>query len=130
MSRARTALKAILLLLVGGALTLLVEHTVLRRHAPAPPASLHATLLDEMDSTLHMTPAQRDSIHAIFLRHQSLIDSVWGSMNLRMQTTMDSVHHELIRVLEPEQRAALHEWIGRHRGGHRPPTTPHVPQPH
>lgn len=120
MSRLRPVLIGVLLLLVGAASALVIEHTVLPRPAPASPAALHASLLDEMDSTLHITPAQRDSIHAIFARHQSLVDSVWGSMNERMATTMDSVHHELIRVLDAEQRAALHEWIGRHRGGHIP----------
>jgi hypothetical protein len=117
MTRVRTILIGLLLLLLGGAITLALEHAVVRHHAPGSPSTLHATLLDQMDSTLQLTAAQRDSVHAIFLRHQSLVDSVWGSMNVRMQATMDSVHRELIRVLEPGQREALHEWIGRHRGG-------------
>jgi Spy/CpxP family protein refolding chaperone len=114
--RVRTILIGMMLLLIGGAIALAVEHAVVRGHPPGSPAMLHATLLDQMDSTLQLTAAQRDSIHAIFLRHQSLVDSVWRSMNDRMQATMDSVHRELIRVLEPGQREALHEWIGRHRG--------------
>ena len=110
---------AILLVLSGGVLTLFIEHTIVRHHAPGSPAVLHASILAQMDSTLRLTPAQHDSIHAIFVHHQSLVDSAWRSINQRVYATMDSVHHEMERVLEPGQVAAFHEWIRRQHGGHQ-----------
>jgi hypothetical protein len=119
--RLRTLLTALLLVLSGGALTLLVEHLIVRPRAPAAsPTVRHAALLAEMDTTLHLTPAQRDSIHAIFVRHQGLMDSAWRSIHQRLATTMDSVHHELEAVLQPDQLAAFRAWMGQQHGRHHP----------
>jgi hypothetical protein len=116
--RLRSILIAILLILSGGVLTLMIERFVVRHNTGATPARLHLSLIAEMDSTLGLTPAQHDSIHAIFVRHQSQMDTAWRSINERMHTTMDSVHHEVFRVLKPAQIAAFHEWMRRQRGEH------------
>jgi Spy/CpxP family protein refolding chaperone len=115
--RLRPVLTALLLFLSGGALTLLVEHTIVRPPAPAPPEPRHRAILSQMDSTLQLTAAQRDSIHAIFARHQVLIDSAWRSIHERLSAAMDSVHHELEAVLEPDQVAAFRQWMRHQHGG-------------
>jgi Spy/CpxP family protein refolding chaperone len=119
--KARPVLLGVLLFLSGGIVTLVVEHMVHPRVEAHSPVALHGSILAQIDSTLRLTPAQRDSIHAIFARHQSRVDSGWHSINQRMRVTMDSVHVEIQRVLDPTQTAAFHELM-RQRHGVNPPS--------
>jgi len=118
MTRLRSVLVSALLVLSGAVLALAIQHLIAPRGDPGSPAVLHAAILAEMDTTLNLTAAQRDSIQAIFVRHQALVDSAWRTINQRVDATMDSVHRELQRVLDPSQQAAFHEWMRRQHGRH------------
>jgi hypothetical protein len=116
--RLRRTLVVILLMLSGSVLTLLVERVILPRRATVPADTLHTSLLAQMDSTLALTSAQRDSVHAIFARHQSAVDTAWRAIARRVHASMDSVHRELERVLEDEQIAAFRDLIHGRRSQH------------
>ena len=111
-ARLRPILIATLLVLTGGVLALLLERIIVQ-HAAGSTAAAHDSVVAHMDSTLRLTRAQRDSIHAIFAHHQSTVDSAWRSINHRMHATIDSVHRQMEQVLEPDQRRAFHEWMRR-----------------
>jgi hypothetical protein len=116
-ARVRPILIATLLVLSGGVLSLFIERMVVPHHAPGSAAAPHSSIVAQIDSTLRLTPAQRDSVHAIFTHHQPMVDSAWRSINRRMHATMDSVHNELVRVLEADQVAAFHQLMRRQHGG-------------
>lgn len=112
-ARLRPILIGLLLFLGGATAALFAEHMVLLHHRPSPRTISHRALLNEMDSTLRLTPAQHDSVAAIFARHQPLVDSAWRTINHQLYAAMDSVHRELERVLKPQQTERLHEWMRR-----------------
>jgi hypothetical protein len=118
-ARARRALIALLLVLSGSALTLFIEHVIVGQGRTEAGASAreHAAVLAQMERSLDLTAAQRDSIQVIFSRHQARVDSGWNLINQQMRATMDSVHTEIQRVLKPEQLGAFHELMRQqHRG--------------
>ena len=112
----RRILFALLFLVTGSALTLLVQHLIARSHPAGSAAAQHAAMLSQMDSALGLTSAQRDSVHAIFARHQLRVDSGWRAINQGLRATMDSVHVEILQILNPAQIATFHELMRRHRG--------------
>ena len=111
--RLRSVLFALLFLVTGSALTLLVQHLVARAHPAGSAAAQHEAMLSQMDSVLGLTPAQRDSVHAVFVRHQLRVDSGWRAINERLRVTMDSVHVEILQILNPAQIATFHELMRR-----------------
>jgi hypothetical protein len=114
----------LLLFLSGALVALMTEHAIVLHHrTTSSRTTSHRALLNELSGALDLTPAQRDSVQAILSRHQSLVDSAWRTINHQLYVTMDSVHSELARVLEPEQTTRLHEWMLRHHGAPPPGTT-------
>jgi len=131
-ARARPILLGLLLFLGGAACALLAEHLLILHHraaehgaAQAATTISHRTLLAELDSTLHLTSAQADSIAVIFHRHQPIVDSAWRSINQRLGAAMDTVHRQVEAVLDSSQTATFRGWL-RHQ--HQLPpagATPH-----
>ena len=117
-SRLRRVMIALLLVLTGSVLTLFVERVIMPPRAAASATAPHTSLVAQMGSTLRLTPAQRDSVHTIFARHQSAVDTAWHSITRRMHATMDSVHHELEQVLDAEQIAAFRDLVHGRRSRH------------
>ncbi|NJD09916.1 MAG: hypothetical protein FIB01_05535 [Gemmatimonadetes bacterium] len=122
--RLRPVLLGMLFFLSGAAAALLVEHTViLHRRAGRGDASLshttisHRAFIAQLDSTLHLTPAQQESLALILHRHQPDVDSAWRSINQRLGAAMDSVHLEMEAVLDSGQTATFRRWL-RHQ--HQP----------
>ena len=117
-ARTRSILASGLLLLIGAAAGIAVDHLIVfRQHRFAMggeptsgAAEMHAALLADLDRVLHLTPFQHDSINAILKRHQRSIDSAWQVIHGRMDAGMDSVHRELMGILRPEQMTLLREW--------------------
>lgn len=118
-ARMRSILASALLLLIGAAGGIAIDHLVVfRRHGLAmgsPSSGTAAThtavLLAELDRILHLTPPQHDSINAILRRHQQSIDSAWRVIHGQLDAGMDSVHRELQAILRPEQMTQLREWM-------------------
>ena len=120
--RMRSIAASVLLLLIGAASGVAVDHLILfHRHGRAMGASSSGTstthmavLLAELDRVLHLTPAQHDSISAILARHQQSIDSAWRVIHGQVNAGMDSVHRELQAILRPEQMTELRDWMSQH----------------
>lgn len=121
-ARSRSILLGLLLFLSGALVALMTEHAIVLHHRTSSRTTSHRALLNELGSELDLTPAQRDSVQAILSRHQPLVDSAWRTINHQLYVTMDSVHNELSRVLQPEQTVRLHEWMLRHHGPPPPGT--------
>jgi hypothetical protein len=116
MTRLRPILIGALLLLSGGVMALVVEHTLIPTEPPAARPLHHDAVVAQLDSILRLTAAQRDSIQAVFTRHQVRINSAWHAINRNMAATMDTVHHELEGVLDSQQVAAFRSWsLQQHR---------------
>jgi hypothetical protein len=112
-ARLRPILLGMLLFLSGAALALLIEHSVIPRHRPPTRAVSHRAILTQLDDSLHLTPAQEESLSAIFARHQPLVDSAWHSINRRLGTAMDSVHRQVEAVLDSSQAVSFRRWMRR-----------------
>jgi hypothetical protein len=118
----RSIMASVLLLLIGAASGIAVDHLVLfHRHGSAMGASSSGTatthmavLLAELDRVLQLTPPQHASINAILTRHQQSIDSAWRVIHGQVNAGMDSVHQELRAILRPEQMTQLREWMSQH----------------
>lgn len=81
----------------------------------------HAAALGDLARDLRLTEAQTAHVQQVFLRHQATIDSAWNEARSRMIGVVDSATAEIETVLDPEQRARLHQWITERHG-----TTPHA----
>jgi hypothetical protein len=125
-ARSRSIVASALLLLIGAASGIAVDHLVLfhRHHSATGAASSGTstrhmtTLLAELDRVLQLTPAQHDSISAILTRHQQSIDSAWRVIHGQVNAGMDSVHRELQAILRPEQMTLLRDWMSRQHMAH------------
>jgi len=120
-ARARPILLGLLLFLGGAFAALLVEHTLLLHHQrPAGGTVSHRAILTHLDSALQLSPAQEESLTAIFNRHQPLVDSAWRSIHQRLYEAMDSVHHEVEAVLDSGQVVRFRDWARRQHELPRP----------
>ena len=69
---------------------------------------------------LKLTPAQSDSVRAIFARHRSEIEALWGQVRPRFDSIKTRVRAEIDAQLTPDQRARhqrLVEEAEHHRRG-------------
>jgi hypothetical protein len=99
--------------LSGGAIALAAEHMFIlhKHHAAHESDDLdHAAVLKRLAADLELTPAQHDSVVAIFNRHQPAADEAWRAINRHVYATMDSVHAEIMKVLTPQQAQRFENW--------------------
>lgn len=112
--------------LVGAAVWRAAEHrTEARehRHDRGPQG-----YLDRLTKRLHLTPAQRDSVRTILVRHQPGIDSLWRSTAARFDSLRTEVRSEIRSQLTPEQQQTYAEMLRQADARRReavPPAQPH-----
>ena len=110
-TRTRPILLGMLLFLSGAMLALLIEHTLILHHRAGTRTVSHRAIITQLDSTLHLTHAQEESLSVIFARHQPLVDSAWRSINRRLYQAMDSVHREVEAVLDSGQTVRFRHFM-------------------
>ncbi len=78
-------------------------------HAGAEPAvamhAMHSHVMHMLNSSLSLDSSQQTGIVQILHKHQSYVDSAWGTLRPHMQATLDSAHTEIMQLLSPGQRA-------------------------
>ena len=110
------ALLAVVLLAGGAAGWLLRESTDHGRPRGRGPDAMVAYLTRE----LKLSPAQADSVRAIFARHRREIEALWAEVRPRFDSIKTRVRAEIDTQLTPEQRAQhqrLVEEAEHHRRG-------------
>lgn len=84
------------------------------------PRGLDATV-DYLGRELTLTPAQRDSVRAIFVRHKPEMDALWQAVHPRFDSIRTVTRAEINAQLTPAQQAKYHDMVEameqRHRGG-------------
>ena len=89
--------------------------------------SRHATTSADSHDPMHRLTAdlnldadQQGAIAAVLAKHQKDVDAAWHAVQPHVRSTMDSAHHEIERILRPEQLEKFRKMIdARHPSGHR-----------
>ena len=79
----------------------------------------HDAMVGRLAAELHLTPAQRDSVRAIFDRHRSEIAALWKEMHPRYDAVRARMHAEIEVQLEPEQQARYRRLLEENEDRHR-----------
>ena len=62
-------------------------------------------MVDHLGRELDLTPAQRESVRAIFARHRPETEALWAQVRPRFDSIKTKVRAEIDAQLTPEQRA-------------------------
>ena len=74
-----------------------------------PPRGIHSFLKRELD----LTPAQEDSVRAIFERHRPQMEAIWRDTRPRFDSLRATVDREIAAQLSPAQRTRFEELMRR-----------------
>lgn len=85
---------------VGGAATTFAERRSHAKHERSRPS-----FVERLTKELDLTATQRDSIQAVFDRHQPAMDSLWQRMRPEFESERQVIRNEVTALLTPEQRA-------------------------
>lgn len=70
---------------------------------------------------LDLTPAQQDSVKAVFARYRPAMDSIWAAVHPRFDSVRARVRADVMPHLSPDQQARYRELIvkmdERHKSG-------------
>lgn len=122
--RLRNVLGAVSLVVLGGALTLLVQHLFFfppngsqGLRGSHDPGAASAEMVSTLRSELDLTASQADSIETILRRRQKTVNKAWQQVRTRLHAAMDSTQREIEAVLSEVQRRAFRQWLkSRHEG--------------
>ncbi|PYO75945.1 MAG: periplasmic heavy metal sensor [Gemmatimonadetes bacterium] len=70
-----------------------------------PGGGIHSLLKRELD----LTPAQEDSVRAIFARHRPQMEALWREMRPRFDSVRAAINSEISGQLTPAQRTKFQE---------------------
>jgi Spy/CpxP family protein refolding chaperone len=70
-------------------------------------------MVDYLSRELDLSPAQRDSVRAIFARHRPETDSLWARVRPRFDSIKTRMRAEIDAQLTPEQRTRHQQLIDR-----------------
>ncbi len=91
---------------------------------PLGARGIHSFLKRELD----LTPAQEDSVRAIFERHRPQMEALWRETRPRFDSLRAVVDREIAAQLTPTQRSRFEDMMrrmdDRRRRGPRPPDDP------
>ena len=121
---AHAMLGAVSILAIGIVLGVLVDRVILNPSAlaadvPSAESELDAThegFLRGLQEDLGLTEVQASRVHEIMSRHQAAVNDAWSTVHARLAAAIDSVTAEIEAVLDPGQRAGLHEWLVERHG--------------
>lgn len=69
---------------------------------------------------LHLTPAQQDSVRAVFARYRPAMDSIWSAVHPQFEAIRTRVRADVLTHLTPAQQASYRDLMAkmdeRHRG--------------
>jgi hypothetical protein len=82
--------------------------------APHPARSVDR-LMASLDRELRLTPAQRDSVHAVLERHSTRMAAVWDTIRPRFAAMRAELDSEVIRHLTPDQQIKYRDHVTRYR---------------
>ena len=103
----RSKLSAVALLamvfLAGGAAGWLLRD--IPGHGGRPRGRGPDAMVAYLSKELTLTPAQSDSVRAIFARHRTEIETLWGQVRPRFDSIKAVVRGEIDAQLTPDQRA-------------------------
>ncbi len=68
-------------------------------------------MVDYLSRELNLSPAQRDSVRAIFVRHRPETDSLWARVRPRFDSIKTRMRAEIDAQLTPEQRTKHQQLI-------------------
>jgi Spy/CpxP family protein refolding chaperone len=71
-----------------------------------------------MDDELKLTPAQRDTIRAIFSRSQPQVDAAWHAARAQVYATIEHVISQVAAQLDSVQRVRFYELVEQVHGEH------------
>ena len=74
-----------------------------------PPFGARGDIAGFLKHKLDLTPAQRDSVHAIFERHRPQMEALWRAVRSRFDSIRTAVDSEIGGQLTPTQRARFEE---------------------
>jgi len=74
------------------------------------PRGLDATV-DYLARELTLTPAQRDSVRAVFVRHKPAMDALWKSVHPKFDSLRVQLRTEIDGHLTPEQLARHRQMV-------------------
>ena len=63
-------------------------------------------MVDFLDHKLHLRPAQRDSVRAIFTRHHAEVEAIWREVHPRYDSLRAELRREISAQLDSIQRGA------------------------
>ncbi len=72
-------------------------------------------LVRELNDALRLTPAQRDTVHAILQRHWARMTEVWDTVRPRFDSMRAQMDSEILRQLAPDQQVKYRDHMARHR---------------
>ena len=72
-------------------------------------------LVRELNEALRLTPAQRDTVHAILQRHWARMTEVWETVRPRFDSMRAQMDSEILRQLAPDQQVKYRDHMARHR---------------
>ena len=72
-------------------------------------------LVRELNEALRLTPAQRDTVHAILQRHWARMTEVWETVRPRFDSMRAQMDSEILRQLAVDQQVKYRDHMARHR---------------
>ena len=111
---------------VSAPMSMVVSHAGQVREADGPAIAHdaarahHEAALEDLRESVGLDDAQIEQVHAVFARHQSIVQDAWQAVQPQIEIAMEKVHREIAELLRPDQRVRYHDWLVARRGGEDP----------
>ena len=76
-------------------------------------------MVEYLGHELNLSPAQRDSVRAVFARHKPAMDALWQEVHPRMDGLRQAMRAEIAQQLDEQQRERYREMIAEIDARHR-----------
>lgn len=117
--RVRAAIVLVFVFALGAFIGVVYER---HRSSPSSPSlaamsarEAHEAAMADLRESLKLDDQQVAQIHAIFVKHQDVVQRSWERLRPEVQSAMQQVHLEIAEMLRPDQRERFHEWLMRRR---------------
>lgn len=118
-SRARAALAALSLLVLGAVIGIAVDrHLHAGNGHSSAAAVVHDMTMSSLDEHLDLTDEQRRRIDDIVAARRHTLHNAWQLVHEQLGAAADTLHQEIEAILTPEQRTGFREWLRGVDAGH------------